>query len=92
MVASNFVLLEHIMIRWVKVMKLHVNHVQLVPTAQPVVEIVLMCALNVCLEHTVINLVSFDYDSRKLYLVYITTVIIQLFTKYLIVFMFLIFE
>jgi hypothetical protein len=46
-------------------MKLHVNCVHLVLTVQSVVGIVLMCAANVHLELTMMNLVSFDYDNIK---------------------------
>jgi hypothetical protein len=64
MVASLLVVPEHIMIRLVKAMKLHVNYVQLVPTAQAVVEIILMCASNARLEHTMIKLVGFDHHDN----------------------------
>jgi hypothetical protein len=60
------VLLDRIMIRLAKAMKLHVNYAHLVPIAQQVVEIVLMCAVNVHLEHTMINLVSFDYHHNAI--------------------------
>jgi hypothetical protein len=65
MVALLLVLLEHTMIRRVKAVKMRVNYAQLVPTAQSVVETVLMCASSALLEHTVINLVSLDYDNAK---------------------------
>jgi hypothetical protein len=55
-----------------------------------------MCVVNAHLEHTTINLVSFDYDSIKfLFLIALahpTTFIIQLFTEYLIVLVFKLFH
>jgi hypothetical protein len=83
------------MISLVKAVKVHVNYVHLVPTAQPVVETVLTYASNAHLEHTMIKLVSFDYDSIILFLialVHATPVTIQLFTKYLVVLVFKIFN
>jgi hypothetical protein len=91
MEVSLLVLLEHSMIGSVKIMKLHVNYVHLVPTAQSAVEIVLMCASNVRPEHTTINLVSFDSTGKKkrLFLkalVYIIATAIKLLTEYFSVF------